>query len=304
MRGFFVVGSRVGMEIKGKKTPSPRAFRKYIYAWFDRHGRTHLPWRTDPSPYRVLVSEVMLQQTQVDRVIPKFNAWMERFPTLAALGRAPVREVLAAWQGLGYNSRAVRLQKTAQAILDRHAGIVPQIRADLEALPGIGPYTAGAILAFAYNQPEIFIETNIRRVYIHHFFHEQDSVADSTLIPLVAKTLDTQQPARWYAALMDYGSTLPKIVRHNPNRQSKHYVRQTPFTGSVRQVRGAIVRLLLEHNTLYRSQLLSQLKNTEFQPKKGDVETASFVQKFDQALIGLTKEGLVKRAGTRYTLVQ
>lgn len=267
-----------------------KSFQKLIYDWYAINGRTQLPWRMRPTPYRVLVSEIMLQQTQVDRVVPKFQEWMRLFPTVRALAQASARDVLAAWQGLGYNSRALRLQKTAQVMVQDFGGKVPQTRAALESLPGIGPYTAGAILAFAYNHPEVFIETNIRRIYIHHFFKGHGNIADVELLPIIKKTMDTNHPARWYAALMDYGSTLPKIIKDNPNHKSKHYTKQSRFEGSIRQVRGAILRYLLQHLSGNQKQLLAATQQSEH-----SVQTA---------VLGLIKDGIVIQKGTRYYVVQ
>ncbi len=263
-------------------------FHKIVYDFYREHGRAHLPWRSNPAPYRVLVSEIMLQQTQVDRVIPKFNQWMKQFPTVTALANAQTRDVLAAWQGLGYNSRALRLQRAAQAIVKDYKGKVPQTRAELESLPGIGPYTAGAVLAFAYNQPEAFIETNIRRVFIHHFFGNRGAIADSELLPIILEMLDTKKPAQWYGALMDYGSTLPKQIKRNPNTKSKHYTKQSKFNGSIRQVRGAVLRYLLNNK---KATKLSLIKET--QRNGNDVEAA---------LIGLEKDGMIVRKGRSYHL--
>jgi A/G-specific adenine glycosylase len=223
-------------------------FQHLVQDHFKRHGRD-LPWRTVSSPYPVLVSEVMLQQTQVDRVIPKFAAFIARFPDVACLATAPLPDLLAAWQGLGYNRRALALQQAAQQILTHHDGRVPRDPAQLTALPGIGPYTAGAIAAFAFDLPTVFIETNIRAVMLHYFFPGREQVPDRELLPLVAATLDQAHPRDWYNALMDLGVTLKK-AHGNPARRSAHHGRQSPFKGSDRQLRGQLLKLLLAEGTI------------------------------------------------------
>lgn len=265
-------------------------FQGLVYGFAKKNGRQHLPWRTKVTPYRVLVSEIMLQQTQVDRVIPKFNAWIKQFPTIPKLASAKTSDVLLAWQGLGYNSRALRLQRAAQAIVKNHKGKIPSNRKELEALPGIGPYTAGAVLAFAYNQPEVFIETNIRRVFIHHFFGNRTEITDSELFPIIEKMIDKKNPAQWYAALMDYGSTLPKQIRSNPNTKSKHYAKQSKFNGSIRQVRGAILRHLLAHQKATPQKLSKIINRSEI-----DIE---------QAVQGLLKDGVIQKRGTSLFLME
>lgn len=218
-------------------------FRHIIYDHFREYGRV-LPWRSTRNPYRILVSEIMLQQTQVERVLLKYEVFLEQLPDVASLARAPLRQVLAVWQGLGYNRRAVALQRIGQRVVDEFGGQIPACYDTLLTFPGIGPATAGAILAFAFEQPAVFIETNIRRVFIHFFFRGRTEVGDQEILPLVKGTLDLGQPRTWYYALMDYGAML-KTVEQNPNRRSKHYTRQTPFEGSDRQIRGLILKALV-----------------------------------------------------------
>jgi A/G-specific adenine glycosylase len=234
-----------------------QAFQKKIRQHYRKHGRK-LPWREEPDPYRVLVSEIMLQQTQVERVVPKYHAFLLRFPTVEALAAAPLREVLEAWQGLGYNRRAVALQRIAQALVQDFAGILPDSPEILRTLPGIGPATAGALTAFAFNKPSVFIETNIRRVFIHFFFPENESVDDKQILPLVKKTLDRAEPRSWYYALMDYGVML-KTLGENPNRRSAHYHRQSAFQNSDRQIRGRIVKALVSQPRLTIAELIEQV---------------------------------------------
>jgi len=219
-------------------------FQQMVYEHFQENPRS-LPWRSTIDPYRIMVSEVMLQQTQVERVLPKYAAFLDRFPTVAALAEASLADVLAHWQGLGYNRRGMMLQRAAAEIMARHGGVVPDSAADLVRLPGIGAYTAGAIAAFAFGQPTPFIETNIRSVFIHIFFHDRTAVSDREILPLVEQTLDRDNIRDWYNALMDYGAMLKKSIS-NPSRRSREHSRQTPFRGSNREIRGEILRLLLE----------------------------------------------------------
>lgn len=223
-------------------------FRKNIWRYYSQHQRP-FPWRETRDPYHILVSELMLQQTQTDRVVPKYEAFLARFPDVATLAKAPQSDVLALWQGLGYNRRALYLHQSAQQIINHH-GTIPKSSKTLQTLPGIGPYTAAAVLAFAFNQPTVVIETNIRTVFIHHFFGdaEKKEVHDKDILPLIAQTVDQENPREWYYALMDYGVYLKKL-HPNPSRKSRHYTKQSRFEGSDRQVRGQVLRLLLEDKT-------------------------------------------------------
>lgn len=203
-----------------------------------------MPWRRTRTPYRILVSEVMLQQTGVARVLPKYRQFLTAFPSLRSVAQSRVQDVLAAWKGLGYNRRALALRNAAQVMQERHGGRVPRSLDELRALPGIGRATASAILVFSFNVPLVFMETNIRRVFIHFFFQSKQSVKDSELLPLIEKTLDRKNPREWYYALMDYGAYLRGSVT-NPNLRSTVYTRQAPFEGSLRQLRGRVLEILL-----------------------------------------------------------
>ncbi|MBM4309688.1 MAG: A/G-specific adenine glycosylase [Deltaproteobacteria bacterium] len=232
-------------------------FQKHVLEHYRRHGRK-FPWRDTIDPYQILVSEIMLQQTQVDRVIPKFEAFINRFQNPAELAAAPLRDVLAMWQGLGYNRRAQALHRCAILIVNEHGGRLPKTREGLQALPGIGPYTAAAVSVFAYNRPCVFIETNIRAVYIHCFFPDAQDVSDAQLKPLIEATLYKRDPRRWYNALMDYGVQIKKL-HGNPARRSRHHSVQSRFEGSDRQIRGMIVRILGETKEMNTRELMRRI---------------------------------------------
>lgn len=204
-----------------------------------------MPWREDTRPYYVLVSELMLQQTQVERVIPRFQAFIAAFPSERVLAAASLADVLRQWQGLGYNRRAKFLHEAAKMIQREYGGVFPSGAGDLLKLPGVGKNTAGAIQAYAFNQPSIFIETNVRTVYFYHFFTERDVVTDAEIREKLAETIDHEHPRQWYWSLMDYGTYLKSHGVRNVS-QSKHYLKQPPLKGSVREVRGQIVRELAE----------------------------------------------------------
>lgn len=271
---------------KGVKPPDLRSFKRLIGDYYRKHGRS-LPWRETTNPYHILVSELMLQQTQVNRVIEKYREFTARFPAAAALANAPLRSILKLWQGLGYNRRALALKQIALAVVAQHRGKVPSSFDDLVKLPGVGKATASAILAFAFNQPVVFIETNIRTVFIHCFFPGQDEVSDEEIIPLVTKTLDAANPREWYYALMDYGTFLKKSIA-NPGRKSRHYHKQSPFVGSNRQVRGRILRYLTRGRQSTEEEIAEGLR---LDPGK-----------VKSALLALEKEGLLTRKGAGLTI--
>lgn len=226
-----------------------KQFQSYIHQFYQTYGRD-LPWRHTSDPYTILVSELMLQQTQVDRVIPKYTQWLNTFPTFKALAAAPFHQVLSHWKGLGYNRRAQYLHRTAQKVSKLHQGELPKELAALQQLPGIGPYTAAAIRVFAFNQPERIIETNIRSVYLYHFFPNLQNISDAQLKPYIKLTYDTTNPRDWVNALMDYGAYLKTVIK-NPSQQSAHHTTQSTFKGSNRQLRGQILeRLLKKPHTL------------------------------------------------------
>jgi A/G-specific adenine glycosylase len=241
-----------------------------------------MPWRETSDPYRILVSELMLHQTQADRVIPKYQDFLDAFPDVRRLAAAGLGEVLAKWQGLGYNRRARYLHEAARHIVAEHDGQVPGSEELLRQLPGVGPYTAGAVAAFAFGQPVVFIETNIRRVYLHVFRPGREKVTDAELLPFVAVTMDSRRPRDWYYALMDYGASLAGQFT-NSNRRSAHYRRQSRFHGSTREVRGRIIRTLTRVGRLERMEL-------ERQVALGD-------ERFGPAVEGLVRDGLIRENG-------
>ncbi len=263
-------------------------FRDTIYGHYRVHRR-EMPWRQTHNPYHILVSEIMLQQTQVERVVGKYEDFIAKFPDFEALAEAPWPDLLAVWQGLGYNRRALSLKRLSQAVLEDWGGVLPTSVEDLRSLPGIGPATAGALLAFAFEQPVTFIETNIRRVFLHFFFADKEEVTDREIIPLVAETLDRERVRDWYYALMDYGVDLKK-TGPNPNRRSAHYTRQSPFNGSNRKVRGQILKTLLGGPASSPEELAQAM---------GISQTRT-----EMALEQLLAEGFVIRNGARLCLAK
>lgn len=264
-------------------TPSQRKklapFRRAVWAFYRRAGR-RFPWRDTTDPYAILVSEVMLQQTQTERVVPKYREFLERFPSLEALSSASTAELLRVWQGLGYNRRALALQRAAREIAARHRGVVPSEPAELEHLPGIGAYTARAVALFAYGRPSTFIETNIRAVFIHAFFPRRFEVKDADLVPLIVATMPKQRVREWYYALMDYGARLKRRHRDLTAR-SAHYVRQGRFEGSRRQLRGAIVRFVVAHREVTRTAIERAVgsRSADLKAVLRDLEAEGFIER-------------------------
>ncbi|MDH4164689.1 MAG: A/G-specific adenine glycosylase [Nitrospirota bacterium] len=274
---------------KSSATPTAvqiRSFRKKVLTYYDNHGRD-LPWRKKITPYRVLVSEIMLQQTQVERVIEKYKEFLAAFPDLSSLAKAPTAKLLKLWSGMGYNRRALALRSLAQKVMEEYKGKVPSDTEELKKLPGIGPYTAGAIAAFAFNAPVIFMDTNVRRVFIHEFFGDRDNIRDDELLPVVERALPRDKARTWYNALMDYGTML-KQEHGNPNKRSAHYTRQSPFENSNRQVRGAILKVLVQGSPLTAERIIA-LTGTE----SGRVR---------KNLLDLEKEGFISKKGKSYTV--
>lgn len=266
------------------------ALNTTLQKFYTEHGRGYLPWRKTKDAYKILVSEMMLQQTQVERVIPKYHEFLHAFPTVNALASAPFSKVLSHWSGLGYNRRAKFLHEAAKAAVKDFNGTLPYSVEKLLSLPGIGPYTARAVAAFAHNQPVVFIETNIRTVFTHEYMHGKEGISDQELLPLIEKDLKRSKlpPREFYAALMDYGSYL-KRQGVRINSRSKHYTKQSKFEGSARQLRGAILRELLQS-----PQSLDEIK------KRSDRSIAEI----ERELARLLKENIILQKGKRFTLAK
>jgi len=259
--------------------PSVKTFQKIIKDYYSQHGRT-FPWRDTKDPYKILVSEIMLQQTQAPRVVEKYTSFIKRFPSVRRLAAANTKAVLQEWQGLGYNRRGLALKKAAEIIAKEHKGTVPNSLEDLLKLPGVGPATAGDLLAFAWNQPSIVIETNIRTVFIHFFFKDTTNIPDSEILPLIKKTLDKTNPRDWYFALMDYGAFLKK-THTNPSRRSQHYNPQSPFAGSNRELRSKILKYILTYSK---------------QPLENIIESlGADKENIEKNLKAMVKEGLLQK---------
>jgi len=178
--------------------------------WYRLHGRAHLPWRQTRDPYRIVVSEFMLQQTQVERVLPLFEAFVAAFPDFAALAAADAGDAVRLWRGLGYNSRALRLHALARAVVERHGGVLPSDRAALLALPGIGPYTAAAVRAFAFELDDVALDTNVRRIAHRTAFGIEHPrlASDAQLDERLRAALIPGRAHDWNSALMDVGATI------------------------------------------------------------------------------------------------
>lgn len=263
------------------------AFQELVLSRYRTAGRK-FAWRETTDPCCILVSEIMLQQTQVERVQEKFPEFIAAFPDFAALASAPLADVLRHWQGMGYNRRAIALQKCAQKVMAEFGGILPDDPDILTTFPGIGRATASSICAFAFNRPVIFIETNIRRIFIHCFFSDNEVVDDAAILPLVTEALYHENPREWYNALMDFGTELKKSVP-NPNRRSVHYTKQSAFEGSDRKIRGAILRLLLSSSRMTPAAIIRELG-----------EDGNRVRKI---LDRLEEEGFIRKSGRTLALV-
>ena len=253
-----------------------------------KNNQRAFPWRETTDPYHILVSEYMLQQTQVDRVVPKYISFLKKFPNTTALASTTKKEVLTLWSGLGYNRRATALHNTAKILVAKHKGVVPEDKETLLTLPGIGEYTAGAVLAFAYNKPVVMIETNIRTVLLHHYVQKKKEVTDKAISIFVEHLLQHAleqkvSPRIFYSAMMDYGTHL-KSQGVRTNTRSKHYTKQSKFDGSIRQARGALLRLLI---------------NAEKGVSKKQLQTVQ-AKRINEGLTGLLTEGVIEKRGKYY----
>jgi len=232
-------------------------FQKEVYTYYNNHTRD-FPWRRTEDPYCIFVTEIMLQQTQTERVVDKYREFIHAFPSFEELAQATFAKVLEKWKGLGYNRRAKWIHEIAKIVVNDHEGKTPSSVDALEKLPGIGNATARSIAAFAFHQPVVFLETNIRTVLIHHFFADKDKVDDKELLEISKQVLDEENPREWYSALMDYGVYIKGKIG-NLNYKSSHYRKQSKFVGSDRQIRGKILDVLLEKKEISSYELIGIL---------------------------------------------
>lgn len=223
------------------------------------------PWRETYNPYYIFVSEFMLQQTQAERVVQKYEIFISKYPDFGSLAQASLEDVMKIWQGLGYNRRAVWMKKAAEQIYRNYNGILPKDPKILESFKGIGHATAREMVTFSYNIRAPFIETNIRRVYIYFFFAESREIDDKEILELVDQTIYDNNPREWFYALMDYGVMLKKkFPKENPNIRSVKYSKRSKFDGSNRQLRGKILKLIIDSSGIEIDHLISHiLQNSE-----------------------------------------
>ncbi len=281
-----------------------------VLRWYARHGRANLPWRVERDPYRTVVSEFMLAQTQVDRVVPKFEAFVVRFPDFAALARASAADVLREWKGLGYNSRAVRLQGLAKAVVERHGGALPSDSEALRSLPGVGPYTAAAIRAFAFDLDDVPVDTNVRRV-VHRLRFGVEHPPRATARELETRARELAPAGRahdWNSALMDLGATIctarspecrrcplredcvaapiePEQLHVSPKATS------VPFKRTTRYARGRIVDRLRDLAPGRRISLLDLHRSVGSEMPERSVDDVS------EFVAALERDGLVSSDG-------
>lgn len=251
-----------------------------------------LPWRNTRDPYAIWISEVMLQQTQVVRVLTRWERFMARFPTVDALSAASSADVVEEWQGMGYNRRALALKRAADICATEFGGALPVGVDELRKLPGIGEATAAGITAFSRDVPCIYIETNVRAVFIHEFFPHADRVTDKQLRPLVEAACPAEDVRGWYYALLDVGAHLKK-TQVNPTRRSASYARQSAFEGSRRQKRAWIVREVMACPGIADEELHARLDAEELRAGRDRVP----VQEYRSIVDDLAREGFFARTG-------
>ncbi|NTU58207.1 MAG: Fe-S cluster assembly protein HesB [Chlorobiaceae bacterium] len=228
---------------------SVEAFREKIFEFYRHKGRV-FPWRLTRDRYAVMVSEIMLQQTQADRVVPRFTAWMERFPDVSALAAASLRDVLQLWSGLGYNARGQRLHRAAAIIVEEYGGRVPSDPSILIRLPGLGPYSSRSIPIFADNFDMATVDTNIRRVLIHEL-RLPESITPAGMLQVAGDILPKGRSRDWHNALMDFGA----LELTSRKTGIAPLTRQSRFKGSRRWYRGELLRELLAAGELSRQGL-------------------------------------------------
>jgi A/G-specific adenine glycosylase len=230
-------------------------FQKKVLSFYKKNGRM-LPWRETTDPYKILLSELMLQQTQVNRVIRYYESWIARWPTIHALASASRVEVLQAWMGLGYNTRAMNLHKAARKIVTQFDSDVLEAMRQYKEIPGVGRYTSQAVQIFATNADLVTVDTNIRRIFIKEF-HLPETVSDKELWMLAERCLPNGRSREWHNALMDYGAL--HLTAQKTGIKSK--TRQSRFEGSDRQLRARIIRILLQNDESLMN--ISRILNVE-----------------------------------------
>lgn len=265
-----------------------KQFQRDVWSYWKKYGRHELPWRKTHDAYKILVSEVMLQQTQVPRVLEKYKEFLEAFPSVHVLAEASLRDVLRVWSGLGYNRRGKFLHDAAKEIAYHYKGSL--LEATQEKLPGVGPYTREAVRVFAFNEPHTLLETNVRTVFIHHFFPNAKTVADKKLLPLIEAAAADQDPREWHWALMDYGVHLKKLHK-NPSRRSASYTKQSTFKGSLREIRGILMRSLSQSTKIETDLYLAVAE-------KKHIKKARVIE----ALESLVRDGLIKKVKGKWRI--
>lgn len=274
-----------------KRVFTPRQFRSYIFSWWKKNARD-LPWRHTSDPYAILVSEVMLQQTQVSRVLEKYDVFLGKYPTVFSLADAPASEIIRDWKGLGYNRRALYLHRSARIVVEKYKGIFPKSETELLSIPGIGKYTARAILVFAFRHTVAMVDTNIRKI-ITHFFYDDRTQPESVIWETANRLVPKGKSWEWHQALMDYGALeLAKQTGKNPARSIRRK-KTVPFNQTNRFLRGRILDAL-RVSPRNDSGLVSEMVRTCKRPE-------SVVR---DAVEQLIREGLCERTGAVLSLPQ